>query len=99
MLVSEHEGDIRLADPASYGERRIADPVNLDERVSPVGPHLATIARKANEEYAAIAPGHRPPKPKDRQVERTVFSLVGHVLENAFKGVVCSLYGALFATE
>jgi hypothetical protein len=53
MLVVEHEGDVCCADPARHGERRIADPVNLDERVSPVGPHLSAIAGKADEENAA----------------------------------------------
>src|SRR5258707_1731065 len=42
------------------------------------------------------------PKPKDRQIERialTVFSTSGLVLENGLEGVICSQYGAHFATK
>lgn len=48
----EGECDVRRTDATGYGEGRVSDPINLDQRTYRIWPHLRAVARKADEEDA-----------------------------------------------
>jgi hypothetical protein len=56
----EDECDVRRTDATDYGEGRVSDPINLDQRTYPIWPNLTAVARKADEEDA-VARSRTPP--------------------------------------
>ncbi len=60
VVMIEDECDVRRTDATDYGEGRVSDPINLDQRTYPIWPNLTAVARKADEEDA-VARSRTPP--------------------------------------